>query len=44
MTILPLSAPVKVTCLGYTVKAMSRVIMLAPFLMLNNLTIYEQVS
>ena len=44
MTLLPLSSPNKHKCLVYTVKAMSRVIMLAPFLTLNNIAIYEQVS
>ena len=43
MTMLPLSSPNKHKCLVYTVKAMSRVMMLAPYLTLNNITIYDQV-
>lgn len=42
MPLLPLGATEHIRH-AYTVKAMSRVMMLAPFLMLNNLTIFEQV-
>ena len=42
MTLLPLGST-KHACLVYTVKAMSRVMMLSPFLMLNNLSIFHEV-
>ncbi|KAK9836803.1 hypothetical protein WJX74_008418 [Apatococcus lobatus] len=43
ITLLPLAGPSKHTCNMYAVKVMSRVMMLAPFLMLNNLRIIEQI-